>query len=252
MGKKDVRKRTSGARLVHKDFSPNRAAQTKAACSNAAFSPECKFDHSDIADIQESIAIKQMELLDAMNSAAILLDARGNVICSNRTFLQLPEDGISLHGQKLIATDSRSNAKLQRLVRKAMAVESESLSQESPTVVLVRRNRRPLLATLLIVHKQFGGPQSRCAILLITDPDKRLRPDEAILRGAFGLTPPEVKLAQCLATGGSLGTAAIHSNISQQTVARQLKAIFRKTKLHRRSQLRRLLVSLRNPPQNED
>jgi len=251
MRKKGVKQPTSATRPV-KRIALDGVAAAKAVSVQADRSLEKIAGHVGVADILRSVAIKQMEILDAMDSAGILFDSGGNVICCNRAFQQLPEDGIVLRDHRLIATDSKSDAELQNLLHRALAAETDLSSQGPPTIVLARQIHRPLLATVLVVNRQADSPHSNYAILLITDPDNRSRPDEAILRGAFGLTPSEVALAQCLAMGESLGSVAIRSRISRQTVARQLKAIFRKTKLHHRSELLRLLISLRNPLRRAD
>jgi len=219
----------------------------RSAQSTRCSAADEKVGHPGVESLQDITAIKQMGILDAMNSAAVLLSASGQVVCCNHAFGRLPEDGIMIRDQKLIATDAGSSARLTRMVRRAFAVAARSSAEEMRTVILVRQNHRPLLATVLIVHAQFDRPQNNCAILLITDPDDRSRPDEAILRGAFGMTAAEARLAQSVAAGECLGDVAVRSGVSRRTVTRQLRAIFKKTKLHRRSELVRLLMGLRSP-----
>jgi DNA-binding CsgD family transcriptional regulator len=242
LAKKNLKKFNSASQRVG-EATAVRAATSSPGSSDIAVSSDKDADRAGVTSIQESIACKQMELLDAMSSAAVLLRASGEVVCYNRTFSRLPQGGITLRAQKLTATESRSNARLQRMVRKAMA--TTPTAEEMCTVILMRDNSSPLLATLLIVHRHLDRPQSNCAILLITDPDDRSRPDEAVLRGAFGLTPAEVQLAQSLVSGEKPDDPAVRSKVSRQAVTRPLKAIFKKTKLHRRSELIRLLISLR-------
>ena len=204
---------------------------------------------SGLVELNDRGSARQMAMLDAMNSAAVMLSADGRMHCCNRRALLLLGDGIALRDQKLIATDRGSDGRLQRLVRKAMAGECDLSSPELSTVVLMRRNRRPLLATLLLVHREQDIPSGGYAILLITDPDDRSRPDEAILRAAFGLTPSEVRLARSLAAGEELDADA--GWFSREAKLRQLRAIYKKTKTNRRRELVQLLISLRPPTQKQ-
>lgn len=245
MRKTDVKKLGASAPLPDEVASSSKTVFSNiAAAVDGAFSPGSGAEPPNVVGIQELVAVRQIEILDALDSAAVLLDADGNVICCNHAFFRLPQIGIALHDRKLSATDPGSDEKLQRMLRSAMA--SALPAEEMCTVILVRENRRPLLGTLLIVHRHLERFHS--AILLFTNPDDRSWPDEAVLRGAFGLTPSEARLAQSLATGESLGDTAIRSKLSRRTITRQLRAIFQKTRLHRRSELVRLLISLRGPP----
>jgi hypothetical protein len=204
----------------------------------------------DVIELQDRAFIKRMGTLDVMDSAAVMLVAGGGVYCCNRRGLELLGDGIALRDHKLVATDRGSDAALQRLIVDAMTCKRDSSSRELCTVVLMRRSRRPLLATLLLVHRDQNVPQRRYAILLITDPEDRARPDEAVLRAAYGLTPSEVRFAQSLAAEENLEPDVAESGRRSRAVnLKQLRAVYKKTRTNRKRDLIRLLKSLRTPTQ---
>ena len=58
-----------------------------------------------------------------------------------------------------------------------------------------------------------------------------------LLRGHFGLTPAEARLALHLVAGETLRSAAVKLSISYQTARTQLKNIFKKTATGRQTQL---------------
>jgi DNA-binding CsgD family transcriptional regulator len=70
------------------------------------------------------------------------------------------------------------------------------------------------------------------------------RPDPAILRALFNLSPAESRLVTELARGTTLSDAAILCNIQPSTARAYLEQIFRKTGCHRQIELVSLLAGL--------
>jgi DNA-binding CsgD family transcriptional regulator len=67
-------------------------------------------------------------------------------------------------------------------------------------------------------------------------------PDIALLRGLFDLSPAEARLTAVLAGGSELSQAAADCNIRLSTARSYLEAIFRKTGVHRQSELVALIA----------
>jgi DNA-binding CsgD family transcriptional regulator len=65
-----------------------------------------------------------------------------------------------------------------------------------------------------------------------------------LLSKAFGLTPPESRLASVIAKGLNPEQAADELGVSTITARNQLKAIFAKTDTHRQGELIALLTRL--------
>ena len=64
-----------------------------------------------------------------------------------------------------------------------------------------------------------------------------------LLRGRFGLTPAEARLALQLIAGETLRGAAVKLNISYETARTELKNIFNKTGTRRQAELVIVLVT---------
>lgn len=73
--------------------------------------------------------------------------------------------------------------------------------------------------------------------------EKKSSPTQ-LLRGLFGLTSAEIRLAQALANQDSLSETAAALAISRETARSQLKSVFRKTGMRKQSQLIRLIDGL--------
>lgn len=72
------------------------------------------------------------------------------------------------------------------------------------------------------------------------------KPDTAILRALFSLSPAESRLAAALATGLDLGTSAMACGIKLSTARSYLEQIFLKTGVHRQSELVALVIGNMN------
>jgi DNA-binding CsgD family transcriptional regulator len=81
-------------------------------------------------------------------------------------------------------------------------------------------------------------------LLILCSLVSKARPDPAVLREVFGLTPVESKVASVISTGASPEHAAEEMEIAVVTARNHLKAVFAKTGTHRQSELVALLAAL--------
>jgi DNA-binding CsgD family transcriptional regulator len=80
--------------------------------------------------------------------------------------------------------------------------------------------------------------------IMITDPCRRHADLSTRLRGMFGLTVAEARLADRLAAGEALRVAAAALGITYATARARLAEIFQKTDTHRQSELVSLLLGV--------
>jgi DNA-binding CsgD family transcriptional regulator len=111
-------------------------------------------------------------------------------------------------------------------------------------IVSRRSGRRgfQILVTPLALPAARSGHPSAAAALFVSDPERSVGGIDEVLRGYYGLTPAEVRLAALLMDGRSLEEAAEHLELSRHTVRSQVKRIFSKTETRRQSELVRLLL----------
>lgn len=80
-------------------------------------------------------------------------------------------------------------------------------------------------------------------ILIISDPQSRLRRRLADMQQRWGLTTAEVALAKALVETGSRKAAADQRGVSDATARAQLTSIFDKTGVRKQTDLVRLLLA---------
>jgi DNA-binding CsgD family transcriptional regulator len=194
-------------------------------------------------------AAAEIDTLDRLGCAAILLDWRGTVVRVNRHADALLGDGLKVCRGALMASDTRSNRDLQQLVGWVRAGPLSRAALPHRRVVVRRADRSPLIVEALPVAGLTADAFSQArALLVITDIERRPPVPEDLLRSAFGLTPAEARLACRLADGDRLEEAAEALGIARNTARTQLKAVFAKTGTGRQSELAALLGRLARRP----
>jgi len=189
------------------------------------------------------------EVLDRNPSAVVLLDDHQRVVYVNRSamLLQSAADGIAIAGTGLVLADRQGHAQLQRHIARALSpdalqpgaggvMRAERPSGKWPYSILVARvsSRLPVLTSV------------RPAVcVIIADPE---RPSATALvrtlQSAFRLTGAEARLAERLARGDDLRSAAQSLGVTYQTARTRLAEIFHKTDTHRQSELVSLLLTV--------
>jgi DNA-binding CsgD family transcriptional regulator len=200
-------------------------------------------------------AAAELDMLDRLACAAVLVDWQGLVVRMNRHADALmgdrgdKGDGLEVRRGALVASDARSNRDLQQLLERVRARPARAGGAPPPPRVLVcRRERSPLVIEALPVAGLAADAFGRAhALLVVTDAERRPPVPEDLLRAAFGLTPAEARLACRLAAGARLEDAAGALGIARNTARNQLRAVLAKTGTRRQSQLVAMLARLARP-----
>jgi DNA-binding CsgD family transcriptional regulator len=183
------------------------------------------------------------EAFELLGSAAVILDWRGEVILVNRVAERTLTRELRIARRRLTVATPDAGARLARLVGQVTSVRTEPAP--GPPVVVERAGRRPLLIYAVPLASEGLDIFSNArALLIVLDPEARPVPPEDALRGAFGMTTAEARLASQLAGGESLEAAADALGITKQTARTHLKAVFAKAGTHRQSELVALLGRL--------
>jgi DNA-binding CsgD family transcriptional regulator len=190
----------------------------------------------------------QLDLLDRVACAAVLIDWKGTVIRINASAADLMGANLRVSRGMLTAADPPSNRALQTLVQQLRTLGSSRGGTPPGRVYIRRTNQAPMVIDALPVAGLAADAfRSARAVLTIADLDANPAPPEEALRVAFGLTAAEARLAAQLVGSGSLNAAADALGIAKETARNQLKAVFAKTGTHRQSQLVALLSKLARP-----
>lgn len=146
-------------------------------------------------------------VLDQLQVAIVILDTNGVPLFCNIRARQLARnpDRVEVHdGRRLRFLDATADKKFQSFMRQFARLEST----EDPSVTIVANGLGsqdwPLIGTLRLLP---GTPRTVLATLV----DSGCPPSETRLQCfmlAFRLTPAELRLTRCLASGARLGDAA--------------------------------------------
>ena len=203
--------------------------------------------HNQIRGLEKKASVLE-ETLNHLQSAVILLDARGVVLFVNRAAASLfqSQQYVRLSPAGIQAARTSEHKQLARLIRGAAGTGTK-VDVSPGGIMKISRNglQRPLhvLVSPLRTEILDVGKAMPAVIVFIRDPDLVPRMPAEWLRQLYGLTPAESRLAQLLASGSGLKEAAEQLQVSRSTVRSQLKSIFAKTDSNRQSALIRLLLT---------
>ena len=197
------------------------------------------------------VARQRLEGAEAMANASdtptLILSAAGAIVMSNVAADELlrAEDGLSRRDDRLVAAKGRNQSALDALLRRTATANFSHLDPRGGPPLLLHRSSgsQPLIlqASPLPGGTGFG---SGSILLLITDPERPIRPADDVMQALYSFTPAEVEIANGLITGYSLVEIAALRRVSVGTVRGQIKSIFSKTKTSGQSDLVRLLTCL--------
>ena len=177
-----------------------------------------------------------LETMNALGIPAALLDQAGRLREINTWMTpQLIE---TCANDRIMLGDPAGDTLLTGILRGEVGLRSIPLppSQRSPGRVV---HVIPLAGQAVDI---FSG--SLWLLVMNVSKGSNRRPDPAILRALFDLSPAESRLVAELAGGATLAAAASLCNIQPSTARAYLEQIFRKTGCHRQVELVALLAGL--------
>jgi DNA-binding CsgD family transcriptional regulator/PAS domain-containing protein len=188
-----------------------------------------------------------MGALDALPIGCLLVDRQSRVLAANRTGEEIlkAEDGLSAWWGVLKASRVDDEERLRYLIRSAAEPLDGRGLGSGGALKLARSSGRAALHVLVIPHRGGGdlsGPKP-AAVVFVSDPERKARPDHEVLASVFGLTPGESRVAGALLKGLSIEECALELAISRHTARNHLKAIFSKTDTTRQGELVGRLLS---------
>lgn len=194
------------------------------------------------------LQVEEMELSDALDRlgiAGFLLDATGRVTQSNKTAATLLASAasISIRHERLILGSEDAQRQLGEVLARAREAPDpqDRNAARLPEVITVQRE--PGSPSLAVAARMLSSPadlrsdHSPVVAVYVSRPERGSAVPAAVIRRLLGITPAEAELAACLAGGATLNEAAQQLGVTLATARTQLYSIFRKTGMHRQSEL---------------
>lgn len=206
------------------------------------------FDHFESA---LRIAARPPSL--AAERATIVVGPRGEVLALSppAEALVRARDGILIQDGRVEALHPPSRPTFARLIRSALEALTEGTA--GGMIALPRGpGRQPLIVSATPLPAPAGSLAAFLPGALLHIADPQARPSSGLheaMRGVFGLTPAEARLAEALlAADGNLREVAAVLGITHGTARAQLARIFDKTGARTQSSLIRLLTLIAAVP----
>jgi DNA-binding CsgD family transcriptional regulator len=176
--------------------------------------------------------------LEAAETAAFVCDAKGAVqaMTSRAEQLVLAGDVLSLSARRLQARAPDDDARLKAALGHMLQLVPGEPALRQETMVLGSRGRRLVLQINALPTLDWNFAFTPRVLVVARSASVR-RPDAAVLRAAFGLTPSEAAIALALAAGGTREAIAEARGASVGTVRQQVKTIFAKVGVSREPEL---------------
>jgi PAS domain S-box-containing protein len=213
---------------------------------------------SDLLDLRSIAATAFEATINTLNSAVVLVDAKGNILHANRSAEAMFGAGGPILSQRGVLNTHDANAA--DAIRDAIsrAAEDESALGYGGIGVPVRNQNGeppfthsiahvlPLKSGTLRPGLSFGAV---AAVFVTPAREKPLAPFEA-LAALYDLTPTEARVMIEIASGKNRAETATALGIADSTVKTHLARVFEKTRTSEQPELARLVASLTPPISN--
>lgn len=188
------------------------------------------------------LARASLDVLELSGQGAVLLDNHGVVLDCNGSAHRLFEEGrLRIRHGRISCEDPATNRHLARLIALCLQVPDHTSGgrmQVATPQGTLGLHCAPYPGGLL-----YPAARRPAVVIMISDPQGRLRRRLAGLQQRHGLTAAEVALALALVETGSRKTAAALRGVSDATARAQLTSIFDKIGVRKQTDLVRLLMA---------
>ncbi len=176
---------------------------------------------------------------------AAAIDGTGRIVTKNELLDTLSDQiGIRARDQFHLF-----NARANRLFAESLEKMAHDVERVSSIPLPASDESPPVVLHLVPIRRTAHDIFARTAALAVATPLAPTSiPQADLLGGLFDLSPAEDRVARALMAGKSLQDCATIFGVSQETVRKQLKAIFAKTATSRQTELLQLLASTTSLP----
>lgn len=175
-----------------------------------------------------------------------IVSRSGRLIDGNDRFMKVLDrnDGIFLSNGRVVLSNQLENA----IFNKLILSQSDWQAHGSQMLKVSRSNEDGYLflsvSSMSLEHSLENRSFHGAAMISIVDPDSGLPIKLETVKGLFGLTLAEARIAISISSGKDLNEIALDNAVSVGTVRNQLKSVFLKTGVNKQSELIRLMYKI--------
>jgi DNA-binding CsgD family transcriptional regulator len=179
-----------------------------------------------------------MAALEDTATAAILVDWAGQVTEVNRPARALLGAGLAVRGARLSVERADDQAMLDGLIGVATSPEASRAGPCGGPVMLALPQGGVLMIDAVPVRAAMADAFGRSgALLILSNPGRRPRPSDSLLRELFGLTQREAQVAALIAAGDGAAEISDTLGLKASSVRQVIKVLLWKTGARRQSEL---------------
>ena len=175
------------------------------------------------------------DTLEAMDSAAILIDGTGRALAvTAKADAMLAQGcGLRLHRHRLTAVHPPSRAAFGRALARALRVDGRRQRHRSIMMPAGLGGEDRIRVDIMALPLREWSLPFRPRVIVTLRRPQAPPPEGALLGSAFGLTHTEAEVAVLLAAGHSRSEIADMRGVSLSTIVTQLKSVFAKLDVNR-------------------
>lgn len=224
-------------------------------CSDAVAGMEMERTRETVAALAQrprSKAVRVLEIgidaLSFLHIGLVVCGVTGEVLGANQTAEVMLEarDGLERSADGLLCATQEVGPPLAEIVQQVAAGTYFGRFEGRHAFLSVQRGarRRPLTVLVRANEAAVTEPAvtEAAVLVMIVDSALPVRAIESELRQLYGFTSTEARLANLLMDGGALEDCCQELAISRSTGCTHLRRIFKKTQVHRQSELVALLL----------
>jgi DNA-binding CsgD family transcriptional regulator/PAS domain-containing protein len=186
--------------------------------------------------------------LDALSFGLLLVDDGGWIVDHNQAADDIlrSADGLRAINGRLLTTRTVETERLAALIDAAAGPGHTGEHRRGGAMAVTRGSGGSVyavqVAPLMPDHPLADMTRPPRAVVIVTDPARRVDGPAAHLAAVYGLTPAEARMASALMDGRTLEDYAVEAGVSRETARWRLKAVFGKTGTRRQHALAALLL----------
>jgi DNA-binding CsgD family transcriptional regulator len=217
-------------------------------CITALVAVEKELTRETVAGLGSESMRRNTRVLEAgfgalsfLHIGLVLCARDGRVIGANEIAEEIlsTRDGLEVSREGMLRVSQEGERPLEQLVQEAG--KQTRIAQSGSSVLAVRRGAGKSRLTLLIRASQASENEGS-VLVMIMDAALPVRTIESELRQLYGFSSMEARLANLLIQGHSLEECCQELAFRRSTGCTHLKRLFKKTGVHRQSELVALLL----------